>query len=66
MLLLETVQTVALTHDIAKVFVIGFTDPATLNVIGIVWLSITLMTGMSAYVCLYQVQQPINKIGMSR
>ena len=50
MLLLETVQTVVLSQDTIRDFIIGFTDPSAFNAIDKAWFSIPLMTGMSAYV----------------
>ncbi len=46
-LMLETVQTVAVTHD---VFVFFTTDPLVINQIGSSWYSIPLLTGLSAWV----------------
>lgn len=46
-LMLETVQTVAVTHD---VFVFFTTDPLVINQIGSSWYSIPLLTGLSACV----------------
>ncbi|KJA17592.1 hypothetical protein HYPSUDRAFT_206058 [Hypholoma sublateritium FD-334 SS-4] len=48
----ETVQTVAVTHDVFKFFTIGFTDPVVINQVGTAWYSVPLMTGLIA--CLAQ------------
>lgn len=50
MLLLETVETIALSQNTIHNFLVGFTRPAALNTIRTVWLSVPLMTGMSAYI----------------
>ena len=49
-LFLETVQTIAVTHDVFKFFTVGFTDPAVINQVGTAWYSVPLMTGLSAFV----------------
>ena len=52
-LLLETVQTVTMTQNIIHDFIMRCTNPAALNIIGTKWISVPLMTGMSAYKCFY-------------
>ena len=48
-LLLETIQTVMLTHDIFEYFTLVYTNPNVLNEIGTLWLSIPLLIGLSTY-----------------
>ncbi|KJA27688.1 hypothetical protein HYPSUDRAFT_868696 [Hypholoma sublateritium FD-334 SS-4] len=49
-LLLETAQTGMFTHDIIQHFTLGYTDPAGLNEVGTLWLSITLVIGLIAFI----------------
>ncbi|KJA27692.1 hypothetical protein HYPSUDRAFT_34813 [Hypholoma sublateritium FD-334 SS-4] len=49
-LLLETTQTVMFTRDIVQHFTQAYTDPAGLNEVGTLWLSITLMIGLIAFI----------------
>ena len=46
---LETIQTVAVTHDVFKFFSVGFTNPVVINQVGTAWYSVPLMTGLSAF-----------------
>ena len=46
---LETIQTVAVTHDVFKFFTVGFTNPVVINQVGTAWYSVPLMTGLSAF-----------------
>ena len=52
-LLLETIQTVMFTHDIFEHFTQAYIDPTGLNEVGTLWLSVTLMIGLStwSYIC---------------
>lgn len=52
LLLLETVQTAALTHDTIQDLIIGFVNPNVFDV-GTVWCSIPLITGLSTYMHVY-------------
>lgn len=52
-LLLEAVQSAALTHCTFQSLITGFADPSLLNVVGTLWCSIPLITGLSAYMDIY-------------
>ncbi|KDR71275.1 hypothetical protein GALMADRAFT_30326, partial [Galerina marginata CBS 339.88] len=51
--LLETAQTILFTRSSFRTFATGFSDPAILDEVDILWLSVPIMSGMVA--CLAQV-----------
>lgn len=62
-LLLETIQTTAVTQFAFHFFTIGFTNPTILNDVGTEWYSIPLITGFGEFVL--EIQAPIDLIDIT-
>ena len=50
LVLLETTQTAALTHDVILHYTAAYTDPVALDETATLWISIPMMVGLSTYI----------------
>ena len=50
LVLLETTQTAALTHDVILHYTAAYADPVALDETATLWISIPMMVGLSTYI----------------
>ena len=55
-LVLETIQTIVVTQDVFRGFARGFDDLLLANEVDTLWFSVPLMTGLSTFEQIYEIQ----------